>query len=321
ERLVARGGVLPAGDDLREAAPGHHQYKRGDERLQAHHGDEHRVHGTEDRSEQQCQPQGGEGRSHGAACGGEELHGDRAGHGHQRADGEVDAGGRDDQAHSHRDHRDRGGRAQDVDQVADQTAGALVVADRQITGILGGVDGQQQGDRDDAPEVRPTDQTDQRRGAGGGVVAHELAPVSTGCELPGSAAGFSAIVAMIVSLERSSSAVSSASLRRSFSTTIRSLRRTTSSSSEEMNTTATPSSVREMTSSMISVLAPMSMPRVGSSRISTSGWVASQRPSSTFCWLPPERLLIGRSGSAGRTLSAAMYFSTSAFFSWVGSGR
>ena len=51
---------------------------------------------------------------------------------------------------------------------------------------------------------------------------------------------------------------------------------------------------------MISCLAPTSMPRVGSSRISSFGSVASQRASSTFCWLPPESSPIGCSGAGGR---------------------
>ena len=37
-------------------------------------------------------------------------------------------------------------------------------------------------------------------------------------------------------------------------------------------------------------LAPTSMPRVGSSRIRMRGSRASQRASTTFCWLPPESL-------------------------------
>ena len=49
---------------------------------------------------------------------------------------------------------------------------------------------------------------------------------------------------------------------------------------------------------MISCLAATSMPRVGSSRISRRGSVASQRASSTFCWLPPESSAIGVSMSA-----------------------
>ena len=40
------------------------------------------------------------------------------------------------------------------------------------------------------------------------------------------------------------------------------------------------------------------MPRVGSSRMRTSGLLASQRAISTFCWLPPERLLIAVLGLA-----------------------
>ena len=62
----------------------------------------------------------------------------------------------------------------------------------------------------------------------------------------------------------------------------------------------------------MSALAPTSMPRVGSSRMISSGAVASQRASSTFCWLPPERLPTRALGSAGRTPSASMYSVTTA---------
>ncbi len=54
-----------------------------------------------------------------------------------------------------------------------------------------------------------------------------------------------------------------------------------------MKSTDTPSSQSERTSRCTSVLAPTSIPRVGSSRISSRGPVSSQRASSTFCWLPP----------------------------------
>ena len=53
-----------------------------------------------------------------------------------------------------------------------------------------------------------------------------------------------------------------------------------------------------------STLAPMSMPRVGSSTISIFGRSASQRASTTFCWLPPERLPTTWSGLAMRMLSS-----------------
>jgi hypothetical protein len=36
------------------------------------------------------------------------------------------------------------------------------------------------------------------------------------------------------------------------------------------------------------------------------GWVISQRASSTFCWLPPLRFLMGVSGSRGRMSSISI---------------
>ena len=54
--------------------------------------------------------------------------------------------------------------------------------------------------------------------------------------------------------------------------------------------TDSPCSESSATLRWMSALAPTSMPRVGSSRMMSSGAVASQRASSTFCWLPPERL-------------------------------
>ena len=62
----------------------------------------------------------------------------------------------------------------------------------------------------------------------------------------------------------------------------------------------------------ISCLAPTSMPRVGSSRISSVGSVASQRASSTFCWLPPESSRIGCSMPAHLMPSELDEVSTSA---------
>ena len=66
----------------------------------------------------------------------------------------------------------------------------------------------------------------------------------------------------------------------------------------------------------ISALAPTSMPRVGSSRISSFGFIASQRASSTFCWLPPESSRIVWSGSAAFDAEPAMNFSTSSLAAW-----
>ena len=47
-----------------------------------------------------------------------------------------------------------------------------------------------------------------------------------------------------------------------------------------------------------SVLAPMSMPLLGSSRSRIFGLVRSPFPMTTFCWLPPERERMGRFLSA-----------------------
>ena len=63
---------------------------------------------------------------------------------------------------------------------------------------------------------------------------------------------------------------------------------------------------------MISCLAATSMPRVGSSRISRRGSVASQRASIAFCWLPPESRPIGVSTLAVLMPSALTKRSASA---------
>ena len=51
--------------------------------------------------------------------------------------------------------------------------------------------------------------------------------------------------------------------------------------------TVTPLRLRVSMMRSTSCLTPTSMPRVGSSRISNRGAVASTRPRQTFCWFPP----------------------------------
>ena len=82
--------------------------------------------------------------------------------------------------------------------------------------------------------------------------------------------------------------------------------RSTSSSSDEMKTHDLPSSARSSTSFWMSALVPTSMPRVGSSRISRRGSVASQRARITFCWLPPLRFLTGWSADGVAMFSSLM---------------
>ena len=82
--------------------------------------------------------------------------------------------------------------------------------------------------------------------------------------------------------------------------------RRTSSSSDEMKTHDMPCSARDRTSFWMSAFVPTSMPRVGSSRMSRRGSVASQRARMTFCWLPPLRFLTGWSADGVAMLSSLM---------------
>ena len=110
----------------------------------------------------------------------------------------------------------------------------------------------------------------------------------------------------------SSSPCSSPTMLRSRMTIRREQTRSISSISEEMKVMLMPSSASFITSFWISVLVPTSMPRVGSSRIRYWGWVSSQRATMTFCWLPPERDLMGVSEDAVLMSRALMYSSAKA---------
>ena len=90
---------------------------------------------------------------------------------------------------------------------------------------------------------------------------------------------------------------------------ISSLRAVSSSISDEVSTTAKPCRVMRSMSWYISCLAPTSMPRVGSSSISSLGLVASHLASSTFCWLPPDSSITVFSGEVQTTFSCWMYSS------------
>src|SRR5699024_6340306 len=247
----------------------------------------------------------------GIADHGQELHAHGARDGHHRPDREIDACGGDHQGHTGRDHDDRRGGAQDVDEVPHQVPGVRVQRGGQVGGILDQVDQNQRDDRQDRPEVLTMDEPTEHALGGLSDIHEALAFSSMASTFSSPSSSDSAAMRSTTSWTVTAwPLVISAIFCWSRSTTMRSLRRTTSSSSEEMNTTETPVSASRATASWISALAPTSIPRVGSSRISTSGWVANQRPRSTFCWFPPERFLISRSGSAGRTLKVCMYFET-----------
>ena len=117
-------------------------------------------------------------------------------------------------------------------------------------------------------------------------------------------------MAAITRSELMSSPVSSATFRRSRRTARRVQVRVISSISLEMKMMdMCCSRASWITIFWISVLVPMSMPRVGSSRISRSGCVTSQRAMMAFCWLPPERLRISCSGEETLICSSLMYSS------------
>src|SRR5207302_963340 len=86
---------------------------------------------------------------------------------------------------------------------------------------------------------------------------------------------------------------SSPTRRPSEITRMRSLSARISGRSEEITSIPSPCCARPSISLWISPFAPTSTPRVGSSRISTFGSVASHFASTTFCWLPPLSWLTG----------------------------
>ena len=88
-----------------------------------------------------------------------------------------------------------------------------------------------------------------------------------------------------------------------------------------MITSATRFAARRATSDWISTRARMSTALVGSSSTIRRGRVASQRASSTFCWLPPESCSTGVAGSAGLIPSSSMKPATSSSRSARDTGR
>src|SRR4051812_2279298 len=96
-----------------------------------------------------------------------------------------------------------------------------------------------------------------------------------------------AITVSSVASERGISAVR----RPSCITSTRSAMPRISGRSEEIIRMATPSAASSPSSRCTSALVPTSMPRVGSSTMSTLGPVASHLARTTFCWLPPDRVL------------------------------
>ena len=96
------------------------------------------------------------------------------------------------------------------------------------------------------------------------------------------------VAARITESSSASARENSAVIRPSRMTRIRSAMPSTSGSSEEIISTARPSATSPSRMRCTSALVPTSMPRVGSSIISSEGPRASHLPSTTFCWFPPD---------------------------------
>src|SRR6476469_1251868 len=187
----------------------------------------------------------------------EELPGQVGGQAHDRPDRQVDVAGDHEQRLPDREQRDdRGVQEQVVDPLPGQEG-----RPRDRRG------GHHRDERDDDAQLA----SGERRLPGGGS-GHAAPPVAAWRTFPSVA----------------SSLASSAVSRPSCMTSTRSAIPSTSDSSDEIISTAMPRAARSDSSACTSTFAPMSMPRVGSSTISTTGSVASHLPSTTFCWLPPD---------------------------------
>src|SRR3954452_6705028 len=82
-----------------------------------------------------------------------------------------------------------------------------------------------------------------------------------------------------------------ATIRPPYMTPIRSDSSSTSSSSAETSSTAVPASRFAITWRWMNSMLPTSRPRVGWSRIRSWSSRSNSRATTTFCWLPPDRLL------------------------------
>src|SRR5205823_8577351 len=222
----------------------------------------------------------------------------------QRPDREVDAGGQDDEGHADRQQADDRHLPHHVEQV-DRVEEARL--DR-------GEDRHQHDEEDQRREARQQPQHVAAPGLPPGVgSAPGFCHPVLACPLFGYAAAAvpRVIIAISVSCVAAARPISPV-IRPSRKVAMRSLIASTSGSSEEMAMMAMPASAISNSRLWTSTLAPTSMPRVGSSTISTLGRSASQRASTTFCWLPPERLTTSCSGPAMRMFSIRRYSSTSA---------
>src|SRR5262249_24433344 len=217
---------------------------------------------------------------------GEEA-GEDAGDREQRADRQVDAGGEDGEGHADGDNADD----RDLQQDQKRAVGRAELPD------LPGEPGDERGQRETEAVVAP--RLGERQAA-------RLRPVR--------AAGHALALAVPPRPAARPTRISSVAAARSTSpasapsriTSTRSLMPRISGSSEEISITARPSRASRSMVAWTSALATTSMPRVGSSSTRIFGPTISERPSTTFCWLPPERLSTSWAGEEARIISPSI---------------
>ena len=91
----------------------------------------------------------------------------------------------------------------------------------------------------------------------------------------------------------SSTPLTSFVLTPSLTITMRSHNAVSSEISVDLKSIPLPSAAISRTKRKSSTFAPISTPRVGSSSKTRPGLISSHFPMTTFCWLPPDRLLTG----------------------------
>src|SRR5581483_11580189 len=268
--------------DLRDAREGERHAERRDERVDARDRHDQGV----DEADSRAEPERSEERDPGIV-----VLPDRGGqHGAQvevRSDRQVDPAGDQHEGEPGRHHARRGPLARDVEQV--------VATDED--GVLR-CDGRHENREGDDDAVRPDelDPVAAQRGSAGTDGAERIPParplgrdVEAGLAHAASASrstpNANSRIVRTVQLSPSSRP----SERPRPSTRIRSETSTTSSSSEEANSTDSPSEARRSMIVNMSAFAPMSIPAVGSSRSRIFGCRPSVRPTTSFCWLPPDR--------------------------------
>ena len=231
------------------------------------------------------------------------------GEGDDRADRQVDAAAGDDEGHADGDDADDGRLGEDELEVAGV---------QELVGLGDAADDDQDGEHAEQGEVADVGAQAEcaqaarrcRRGGRGGRCPGSASSRGPWRSAPHGASGCVMTSGSLPSrgrvrgARRAPGRAAVCTTRPSRSTSTRSARPRTSGTSLETSSTARPSSASRRITAYSSARAPTSTPRVGSSSSRTRQPRSSQRASTAFCWLPPERVRTGASGLSGRSDSS-----------------